>query len=168
MNLFKKCCNSSVVDGDTIPFINVEIVVNGDTIPGRGPANRDFINVIKDGVVRGEIRFYATDFDERLSATCRDTRHTIGRQCKISRTVHPGRGANAWQGRPLGFLAAWILEHDKGYYEDAHKHIFKCKPQFALRCRARALISDDPLYPAFTLWERPPHLGEGDEPRIYK
>ncbi len=98
----------------------------------------------------GAIRFSDTKF----YGTCNDPRH--GR-CVCTRTNRPGR--KAAQGRPLGFLAAWLLSHED--FPTQNDYVYLCSPSLALRKKARRDLARSPNLGYFLEKER--HKGDDEE-----
>ena len=104
------------------------------------------------------IRF--SEPDGKFYATCLDRRHNVGMKCVLTRTCRPG--PKKAQGRPLGFLAAWLLSHEASATQ--HDHVFNCRPSRERRRQARRDLSRSPNLPAFLIKERPKRDGEESEP----
>ena len=106
-------------------------------------------------------RIYITELGDRKElyavCPCKD-KHGL---CRATRTVHPGKRKR--QGRPLGFLAAWL----KGGTLDGMdiKEIHRWySPALALRKAARDELKDLPGFAAFAEFEREQRPGEASEP----
>ena len=99
--------------------------------------------------------------NDEFYAECRNPAH--GKRCRSTRSAHEGR--KRAQGRPLGFLAAWVLQAMD--FPTAQAHQRNCKPSQADRSRARhALdkVGQQPLLHEFQGKERPPRAGKSSEP----
>ena len=69
------------------------------------------------------------------------------------------------QGRPLGFLIAWLRRAaDIGYASRDEHYVARFDVTRAERESARAWAATRPEFAFFLAQERPPHPGEGDEP----
>ena len=123
---------------------------------GRGQ-QLEGLDVYDGDVVRfpGAIRYSAPD--KKFYATCPDKRH--GR-CVATRTSNPGSKKS--KGRPLGFLAAWLLSH-AGCLTQAD-HVFGCRPSKVLRARARRDLARSPNAASFFQKEAPKDDGDESEP----
>lgn len=128
---------------------------DGGAAPGRRrrPAPESVLQVAVPG---GEIRFYP--MTQRFVAHCEHAGHGTCRREKLS---HHGR--NAAQGRPLGYLAAWLLDCE---YPDHVQHL-ACTNILSQEARLEgreglkgALGSDHELF----LKERARRDGEPEEP----
>ena len=96
---------------------------------------------------------------DNFYATCKNLHH--GR-CVASRSAHEGR--KPAQGRPLGFLAAWIAKGDSCSDQVQHK---KLQPSQADRLAARCDLAKPEqadLLPEFLAKERPRRADEAEEP----
>ena len=87
-------------------------------------------------------------------------------RCKQKRT---NRGTDtvwlAARGRPIGFLAAWLLEGDRYDTEEEHTNQFVISAlDYDTRRQARESIRNDAGYVDLASHERGKRLGEGDEP----
>ena len=86
-----------------------------------------------------------------------------GSRCRKVRTAK-ARAAKPAQGRPIGYLAAWLAQH--AATQDEHKHI--PLPSFEARLAARQVVQDLPGARAALLdFERVVREGEGIEPTGY-
>lgn len=124
----------------------------GDGQP-RQPADASFL------VPGGEIRYYAKT--RRFAAMCEHPGHS--RKCRREKVSHGGRIAGG-QGRPLGYLAAWLARCE--LYETQRDHmVFETTISWEERSAAREFLHGiegiDVLFAA----ERPRREGEEDEPR---
>jgi hypothetical protein len=93
-------------------------------------------------------------------------------QCKAVRTrnfTRSAQPAKQYQGRPLGYLAAWVLKGSEPQFLDAaeHKHP-DSNPTFAERQACRARLAAEPNALVFFNLERKRRRGEGEEPEIFK
>lgn len=88
--------------------------------------------------------------------------------CSKTRTLHaPSSSAPAGrrgQGRPLGYLAAWLLQGAGFTSKGDH---FASVPSFAERVAARTLLKEEPNWPEFAQLERSRGDGEGSEPENF-
>lgn len=137
----------AVAPGPPVPAGGGPIVAGG-----RRPA---------EGVVLvpgGELRYYQRI--NRFQARCTNPAH--GSQCRKERVAQGGR--KAAQGRPLGFLAAWLAQGALHADQEEHQNI-AASIAFDVRAAAReALRNTDGSAELFSA-ERPLRAGETDEPR---
>lgn len=110
----------------------------------------------------GAIRYNSGNHE--LYAMCTVEAH--GR-CILTRTCRSGR--RVWQGRPLGFLAAWIAAGPRFPNKSTHlRHV----PAFSERRSARRGLADDrqdsATLAAYLRYERDRHEGEESEPEEYR
>ena len=108
----------------------------------------------KLSVKGGIIHWYPTD--RRFEAFCSETEH--GFFCRQNRMA-TGHDSYEHQGRPLGYLVAWLAmdEGPKIVHADDHVHVYR--PSLQRRQTARATVPQNWLAA-----ERPPRPGEPDEP----
>ena len=107
--------------------------------PRAGPAlARGFADVFElPGL--GDIRFYADR--SVLQAKCTNPEHG---DCRITRTTQPHPSnparhtARGGQGRPLGFLSAWLQAQFD--FPDQASHCHRCKPTYEARCESRSFF----------------------------
>ena len=114
----------------------------------------------------GVLRFYSNK--RQIVAQCLSRGH--GPNCFLTRTIEPsGSPAYAAQGRPMGFMLAWLAEAPPAISRFDHVHLFKPSYEVRARHRERGMLQAAELPNLGDLFakERPPrqHLGEGDEPR---
>jgi len=95
-----------------------------------------------------------------FTAYCGDPNHGI--DCNKSRTSHSGHRRS--QGRPLGFLLAWIMQGDEHAARHDHVH-FSRAPSKRSRKYARALLMTFYGADLIAELERPKRDDESDEPR---
>lgn len=122
--------------------------------PRRG--GRESGDILYYSVPGGEIRFYPAT--RRFVAHCEEGRHG---QCRREKLAHGG--AYAPQGRPLGYLIAWLLDND---YTSHAEHL-ACTAVISLEDRQAgrealkaAIGADSPLF----AHERCRREGEPEEP----
>lgn len=136
----------------------------GASMPGHdhaAPEPRGPPCVVIPGV--GSITYYADRGDFQTTCFCRGH---VG-HCAKTRTARP-RATKPQQGRPLGYLVAWLLESEQHPTTRAHvdwdpRH--GVGPTREARLVARALARAQ--YPDFSTLEeceRPPRDGEEEEP----
>ena len=107
-----------------------------------------------DGAIVGEIKVKPTSND--MFVRC--YKH---RQCFKTKTLNASERKLS-QGRPAGFLAAWVLEADD--WASASEHNRFCVPSMAKRSAARRALEQEPNFQDFGSKERPLRPGEGPEP----
>ncbi|CAE7487841.1 unnamed protein product [Symbiodinium sp. KB8] len=123
----------------------------------------DAIEFVEDGVVLGTIAWNPRS--ESFLARCNFENHE---GCRRVRTCKPStRSGQAGQGRPLGFLSAWL--RDGAHFTDSHSHIHESRRPNRLRHRsdARAFFKTLPGAAAFLARERPRRPGEDSEPEEF-
>lgn len=120
-------------------------------------------------VFRGEERIGHTcikfnSVNDEFYAKCVNEAH--GPKCFITRVAHAGR--KRAQGRPLGLLAAWVLDSYNEAYATQQQHNRCCRPSREARRAARQNLGRDPaeaqVLADFLSKERAPRDGEGSEP----
>ena len=96
-----------------------------------------------DGIIRYNPR------TKNMQAFCpwRDGRHP---DCRRTRTVVPK--SDRASGRPLGALAAWILQHDT--FDSRLSHIHLCEPSLAERQEARRFCAALPGFADLAILEK--------------
>ena len=107
----------------------------------------------------GELRFYWSKAE--IYAVCKDPRHKDVK-CLRVRTVNPSirkTPAALGQGRPLGYLSAW-LSHDCETGVEHRAYV----PSFEDRAVSRLMLKEDPASVALLLEERPRRDDEDSEP----
>ena len=82
------------------------------------------------------------------------------KNCRKTRTAKPGR--NSGQGRPIGFLAAWLDAAEA--HEDGRAHNSQCQPSLEDRQKARAHFKQLPGAANLLQFERQQEAGEPEEP----
>lgn len=130
---------------------------------GAAPARQESLSVYDGDFLFAEHCIKYNAVNDEFYAECPNPAH--GSRCRATRSAHEGR--KAAQGRPLGFLAAWVLEGLDPQYQTAQEHQRKCKPSHRRRRDARfALdkIGQVALLREFQAKERPRRDGEGLEP----
>ena len=80
-------------------------------------------------------------------------------KCVMTRTLRPG--SRPFQGRPLGFLSAWLLHCNRFAEKDSH---MKFKPTLVQRVEGRSLVKSLTRGLRFLALERPLRDGEREEP----
>ncbi|CAE7236522.1 unnamed protein product [Symbiodinium sp. CCMP2456] len=111
--------------------------------------------IIRVDVAGGRLVYYGESQD--LKVFCTNAGHL---NCEKKRTVKPG--GRKGQGRPIGFLLAWLAAADS--FEDASKHVHKCKPTLAQRTEAREKFKTVNGWQALADKERKCGEGEPEEP----
>ena len=115
----------------------------------------------------GKVTFYPGNMSSPngfFEAVCGDPRH--GCRCRKTRVaVEAPEGSKKFlsQGRPLGFLVAWLDAHELAENRDEHS---KWMPCLATRQAARHKLEQckDPNSAFVLACERPPRAGEPREP----
>jgi hypothetical protein len=124
-----------------------------------GSCNRDGVvpgEVVKLDVANyGSIVWYRSSGD--FYAYCKRPGHE---RCRKNKTSH--KGSKPGQGRPLGFLGAWLLSASLYTDRDLHFHDFVC--DFEMRRESRDMLKDCPGYAVLAAQERPAEDDEGSEP----
>ena len=115
--------------------------------------------VIPGSDLKGQIHITELGDRREMYAVC-PCKGTHG-ACIKTRTCNPGRRRG--QGRPLGYLAAWLRESTHADLATKADHM-AFTPSVAQRRAARASLvgADDVL--RYTAFERPREAGEGSEP----
>ena len=85
---------------------------------------------------------------------------------RLTRTLLPGRRSQGYQGRPLGFLAAWLRQPCRGDAQ-LHRQVVVVGISLSERREARSALEGQPDYLAFASHERPLREGEDAEPPTY-
>ena len=106
----------------------------------------------------GELAYYPKL--QSISAFC--TVHS--NDCRRSRTVRAS-DVKGWQGRPCGYLCAWLA--DALHHPDKESHKSSFYPTKAERLEGRRLFNMAPGAEAFAQHERPLRPGEALEPDEY-
>lgn len=117
---------------------------------------RDRSDILYYSVPGGEIRFYPAT--RRFVAHCEEAKHG---QCRREKLPHGG--AYAPQGRPLGYLVAWLLDNDYPSHAEhlASTAVIPLEARQAGRDALKAAIgADSPLF----AHERCRREGEPEEP----
>lgn len=95
-------------------------------------------------------------------AYCDDARHGGRGKCRLNRTAASGNRRG--QGRPLGFLAAWLLDHEA--HADRLEHV-AARPSREARVSARDFLKQLPEGSRFLAYERPERPDDGgSEPEV--
>ncbi|CAE7234861.1 unnamed protein product [Symbiodinium sp. KB8] len=125
-----------------------------------GGGGRSGEEIIRLDVTGGRLVYYAESQD--LKVFCTNAGHL---NCEKKRTVKPG--GRKGQGRPIGFLLAWLACADS--FEDARKHVHNCKPTLAQRKEARENFKTVSGWQALADKERERRVEEGEpeEPPLF-
>ena len=107
----------------------------------------------------GSIHFYRSNFS--FEVVCADPRH--GRRCTRTRTSIPGRRPG--QGRPLGYLVAWLA--DGREHDNREGHQTAKRFEYAMRALCRDVFSHAAGSELLLAEEREPEPGEGEEPEHF-
>lgn len=107
--------------------------------------------------VDGGHRLAFYDRNRDFYATC----GVHGARCRKTKTSNASL-RNPAQGRPCGFLRAWLLR--AGDFSTADEHKWMCHPSFEERQSARQSLLNDPAAAALLSHERQQRSGEGPEP----
>ena len=122
------------------------------------------LEVWKDDQFMGELVW--NDAMTSLNAHCPNAAHCTQGHCHTDRSLTDGRKAG--QGRPLGFLLAWLFEHAACATKDLHQDLKKSLGQaFGLQKRRDArdwARAQGGAYDELFGKERPRRDGEPDEP----
>jgi hypothetical protein len=114
---------------------------------------------------------------KRLDAHCDhdDHKDEPKNACRFGRSyTTDSTGRPTPQGRPLGYLIAWLMlggtKRNRGHHCDMTKARFQTPSDleqlsFDVRAAARAQFADKPEYAALFGLERRPRIGEGPEPQ---
>lgn len=102
-----------------------------------------------------------------FQANCMCDAHGPQNTCRLTRTQKASASASQQaQGRPLGFMASWLLE--AGHFPTANDHKGAWGLQLAAakerRVAARAVLRTCAAFEALAMRERPRREGEGSEP----
>jgi len=103
----------------------------------------------------GRILHYGAN--DNFMAECNMASHL---RCTLTRTARPGRRKG--QGRPLGLLAAWLLDPD--CHEESRSSAQWARPSFDERVFSRTLLAQTENGPELLQHERAAALDEGEEP----
>jgi hypothetical protein len=129
-------------------------------VESEGPARRHGERVaalcVATLVGYGKISYYPAG--QYFEAVCCNPMH--GKRCVLKR-MNKAHGTRLWQGRPLGFLTAWLVEGPQ--INAKHDHtVFK--PTYDQRSIARLIFSmDDPSFAELGTHERKLRDNEFDE-----
>ena len=104
----------------------------------------------------GEIHYYPTS--QQFTAFCTIPEHL---DCRKSRTAKAS-DRNKSQGRPLGFLVAWLKQGTS--YPNKKEHVHYCSPNYSNRCEGRQHFNTLPGANSFAKYERIQREGEDPEP----
>ena len=128
-------------------------------------SSHDSLHVFDEtGTLRGEIKYKPSSRD--LFARCLCSDHHSGGGCFKTRTCNASATAkNPWQGRPLGFLAAWCCESE--LFENKQLHVKSCLPSKEARTAARKRLSQESNFAYFSEKERPRTEAEDSEPEVF-
>lgn len=124
-----------------------------------GPASsRDMTGTLLYSVPGGELRYYPKT--RRFAAHCENPAHGNCRREKLAFA-----GASAAQGRPLGYLTAWLLDSDQATHAE-HMCLTNVLP-YSQRLDGRRALQEalGPNCPLFAS-ERPRRSGESEEPEL--
>lgn len=121
--------------------------------------------IYKDGRLVGELAF--NHVGTNLNAHCHHPAHAVRGNCHTDRLVTGGRRPG--QGRPLGFLVAWLLE--QGAHEDKESHqqmksVLGSAAGFVQRQQARQWLREQGTFDDLFALERPRRDAEGSEPEV--
>jgi hypothetical protein len=108
---------------------------------------------------------------KKLNAHCHQAAHALLSQtCHMDRTCEgSGLRTRSGQGRPLGFLAAWLLRGPKCSVKELHSNLKKTLGTRTFqeeRLAARQYLKQFPEFQILFELERPPRDGEGEEPEL--
>jgi hypothetical protein len=145
--------------------LDQETLPEEDELPSEVPAStlphdREPADVVLPVLGAGSITYYQKT--NRFVAHCIWPGH--GASCFKTRTSLGRRGASGdggAQGRPLGHLAAWLLEGE--HFADKASH-FPLGPDADARARGRLVLDTVPGSEPLFLAERPVRPGEPNEP----
>ena len=129
------------------------------TLPAHGHFGVAAMVVMVPG---GEIHLYraTAHSKKRFIAFC-DTHKK--NKCTMQRSAEEhAKGTNSAQGRPLGFLMAWLKDGLDNDYE--HHHECSRFQGYDERCEGRVVLGGTPGGAALISEERPQRDGEGVEP----
>ena len=110
-----------------------------------------------DGAILGELKIKPGTND--VFATCFCANHWP--KCVKTKTLNSS-DRRPHQGRPVGFLAAWI--RDGQSCDTASSHNRACIPSLASRRAARQIVTAELNFQDFASKERAVRDGEGSEP----
>lgn len=146
-------------DEAAAPEAVVEEVVRGPQrgqAAQRGSGTRGAAEEVLFACEGGVLTFYESSGN--FAATCDNPAH--GR-CILTRTSKASERSNRrGQGRPLGYLAAWLATNDQDTREE-HRAFM---PAIEERRRLRQEYSASVAFKALESSERPPRAGEEEEP----
>lgn len=128
------------------------------SLPSWGPKGKAAFVMHVEG---GKLSYYSGG-QLNVCAECRNPTHA---RCVMTRKMVGGRKVG--QGRPLGFLLAWLAKSATVATKDEHWSL-ACRPTFAERKAARdafKLLPDDDAK-GLLAGERPKGLGEDSEPEV--
>lgn len=112
-----------------------------------------------DGAGEGKIKYTNIGDRQEFYAIC-PMKECHGK-CILTRTAKAG--PKPGQGRPLGFLAAWLRLCSEGQHPTRTQHL-KFRPTYEERLAARRSLADQPAAPFFFEKERAQADDEGLEP----
>lgn len=107
-------------------------------------------------VGRGKIKYYE---NKGFVAVCKDHE-----KCVRCRTANPDAKQRRAQGRPLGYLLAFLLWERDPDTPDTKAGHFSYKPSYEDRVRAREMFCDNPVFAPLFRLERERRPGEPAEP----
>ena len=110
----------------------------------------------------GEIKYYSRA--RRFSAFCNQMSH--GDRCRRERTANASRSGIGGQGRPLGYLVAWLSRGHQHETQQEHMNCEDCEVAISLedRSAARERLQQTLGFEGLFAGERPRRDGEDDEP----
>ena len=159
---------SMAAHGEAVPVTSSSSAPKKRAAPAPAAAGRkktvveDMLQVRIDGRNYGSIR-YNPRF-QTFTAHCEHKTHTDCGSCRKQRSALAGSKAKAGQGRPLGYLTAWLLAAEDFPDNSTHVHEFHGAP-LDHRIEARRKLMLLPGSEAFASYERAREPGEEVEPR---
>ena len=126
----------------------------GEGVPAPIPLVRTRAEIVAE-VPGGRLTYYGRGF---FTATCDNAMHG-----KCIKTCSAFAGRKRAQGRPLGFLSAWLSCGSDLPSKAAHWDRSNW-PDFATRCEHRDMLAEVPGGPDLLAQERPMEPGEAAEP----
>ena len=124
----------------------------------RGPIAKPGTHPQLDVVVNGEKKSFIKHKPQAQDVFAKCPIHP---NCWKTKTLKSST-RNRNQGRPLGFLAAWVAQASD--YESKDDHIHLCRPSFQERKAARQTLKAEANSPMFFGLERAQAAGEDSEP----
>lgn len=110
----------------------------------------------------GEIRLYSRT--RRFSAFCEQASH--GGRCRREKVAYAAGSGRGGQGRPLGYLMAWLNKGELHETQQAHMSM-EVVISWAERKEARAMLHNIPGCERVLVGERPRRDDEEDEPESH-